>query len=49
MRFISERRNTIPATMKTGAVMAQCKVRFLAQLAAQPIATARHIVAADNA
>src|SRR5579863_6126613 len=46
---VSERRNTVPATRKSGPVIPQCKVRFLSQLAPQPIATARQIVAAEDA
>jgi len=44
----SERRSRVPAIRKSGAVMAQWSVRFRTQLAMQPIATARQIVAAED-
>jgi hypothetical protein len=46
---MSERRNTAPAVKNSGPVIPQRKVRFLNQLAPQPIATARQIVATEDA
>lgn len=38
-----------PAIRNAGPVMAQCRVRFRNQLTAQPIATAKQIVVAEDA
>src|SRR5712691_9493652 len=45
----SDSRNTRAAIKNNGPVIAQWKVRFLSQLAAQPIAMAKRHAAADGA
>ena len=45
----SESRNTAPAIRKSGPVIPQCSVLFLTQLTPQPKATAKQIVAAEEA
>src|SRR2546430_10105039 len=45
----SDLRNRTAAIKNSGPVIPQCRVRFLNQLATQPIAIAKRIVAADNA
>ena len=46
---MSERRNTPPVMRNIGPVRAQCKVRFLNQVAPHPKETAKQIVAAEDA
>ena len=46
--FTSDSRNATAAIKKSGPVIPQWKVRFLSQLATQPIAMEKRIVAADK-
>jgi hypothetical protein len=47
-KLIPDSRNTTAVSKNSGPLITQCRVRFLLQFAAQPIAIARRIVVADN-